>query len=110
MVKPVNWQGERALFVDYVPVAEPDATLSDDTLLDMPDDLVEKPGRAPAAQAPEVNCRTPAVCCESRQVSRRTRQALAELRRDTIPGRADDVGMIVDGQEWGGSILVNTDR
>ena len=32
------------------------------------------------------------------------------LRRGAIPGRVDGAGIIVNGQEWGGLILVNTDR
>jgi len=48
--------------------------------LDLLDALVEARGRVPAAQVLGVNCRTLALCCDSRQVSRRMRRALVEFR------------------------------
>ena len=66
--------------MDYVPVAEPDATLPDDTLLNLLDDLVEEPGRVAAAQTLGVNHRAPAICCNYRQVFRRTRLGLVDCR------------------------------
>ena len=44
----------------------------------MTDALVEERRRVAAAQAPEVNHRAPAHCCDSRQVSRRTLLGLAD--------------------------------
>jgi len=41
---------------------------------------VEERGRVPAAQALGVNYRTLALCCDSREVSRRMRRALVEFR------------------------------
>ena len=68
----MNGHDERALPVDYVPVAEPDAALSDARL--------EEEGRAPSAQAPGVNRRAPAICGDSRQVFHRTRLELEDCR------------------------------
>ena len=62
------------------PGIEPDAPLSDDALLDLLDALVEARGRVPAAGVLGVNYRTLALCCDSRQVSRRMRRALVEFR------------------------------
>ncbi len=52
----------------------------DQPLLDLLDTLVEERGRVPAAEALAVNYRTVMACYESRRVSRRMRQALAEFR------------------------------
>ena len=79
-MKPARGHDERALPVDYVPVAEPDATLPDDTLLNLLDDLVEEPGRVAAAHTLGVNQRALAFCGDSRQVSRRTRLGLVDCR------------------------------
>ncbi|MDE2843120.1 MAG: hypothetical protein OXN21_07040 [Chloroflexota bacterium] len=48
--------------------------------MDLLDALVEERGRVPAAQALGVNYRTLALCCDSREVSRRMRRALVEFR------------------------------
>ena len=62
------------------PVVEPDASLSDDALLDLLDALAEERGWVSAAEVLGVNCRTLAPCGDSRQVSRRMRRALLEFR------------------------------
>ena len=80
MVNAVNDRDDPVIDVKHDPVGEPDATLSDGALLDLLDALVDERGRVPAARVLGVNCRTPAICCGCRQVSRRTRQALAALR------------------------------
>ncbi len=48
--------------------------------MDLLDAVVAERGRVPAAEALGVNYRTLAFCCDSRQVSRRMRQALLDLR------------------------------
>ncbi|MCY3691916.1 MAG: hypothetical protein OXH30_07945, partial [Chloroflexi bacterium] len=48
--------------------------------MDLLDALVEERGRVPAAQVLGVNYRTLALCCDSREVSRRMRRALVEFR------------------------------
>ena len=70
--------------------AEP--SLSDDLLLDLLDALVEERGRVPAAQILGVNYRTLANCCDSRQVSRRMKQALVDFRNagTSVIGEAAD--------------------
>ena len=80
MVKAVNHDDDATLEVDCDPVTEPDSSLSDGPLLDLLDVLVEERGRVPAAQVLGVNYRTLALCCDSRQVSRRMRRALVEFR------------------------------
>ena len=79
-VKPVNGHDERDPEAGQEPGIEPDAPLSDDILLELLDGLVNERGRVPAAQVLGVNYRTLALCCESRQVSRRMREALLEFR------------------------------
>ena len=54
--------------------------LSDDSLLDMLDALVEQRGKVAAAEALGVNYRTMMACHESRKVSRRMRKALEEFK------------------------------
>ncbi len=66
-----------------------DSPLSDDALLDLLDDLVDRRGRVPAAEVLGVNYRTVARCQQSRQVSRRMRQALQEYR-DTLEVSEDE--------------------
>ena len=80
MVKALNGDDCAAPGVDCDSGTEPDTPLSDDALLDMLDALVEERGRVPAAEALGVNYRTLALCCDSRQVSRRMRRALVEFR------------------------------
>ena len=80
MVKSVCDQDEPALEWGQEPEVEPQAPLSDALLLDLLDALVEERGRVPAAQILGVNYRTLALCCDSRQVSRRMRRALVEFR------------------------------
>ncbi len=63
--------------------------LSDASLLDMLDSLVDGRGRVAAAEALGVNYRTLAACCDSRHVSRRMRRALEEYR-DTAADDGDD--------------------
>ena len=86
-MKTVNDHDEPLWEAGQNPEIEPDAPLSDDLLLDLLDALVEERGRVPAAQSLGVNYRTLALCCDSRQVSRRMRQALVEFR-----DRVSDVG------------------
>ena len=59
---------------------EADSPLSDQSLLDLLDALVESRGRVAAAEALGVNYRTMMNCHDSRRVSRRMRRALEELR------------------------------
>ena len=66
---------------------EADSPLSDESLLDLLDALVESKGRVAAAETLGVNYRTMMACYESRRVSRRMRRALREFR-----GRAADDG------------------
>ena len=80
MVNAVNDRDDPVIDVKHDPVGEPDATLSDGALSDLLDALVDEQGRVPAARVLGVNYRTLSHCCDSRQVSRRTRQALAALR------------------------------
>ena len=72
MVKALSY--DDVLAVDHDPEIEPDTPL-----LDLPDTLVEERGRVPAAQVLGVNYRTLALCCDTRQVSRRMRRALLEF-------------------------------
>ena len=80
MVKALNDDDDATLGVDQDPDVERDSPLSDAPLLDLLDALVEERGRVPAAEALGVNYRTLALCCDSRQVSRRMRRALVEFR------------------------------
>ncbi len=105
MVKPVNDHDQPHLEADHDPGKEPDAPLSDDALLDLLDALVEERGRVPAAQVLGVNYRTLSHCCDSRQVSRRMRQALVEFHaargsadcaKDV--GDADGAAVVVDAE------------
>ena len=80
MVKALNDDGDDAREVGCDPGTEPDAALSDGPLLDLLDALVEERGRVPAAQVLGVNYRTLALCCDTREVSRRMRRALVEFR------------------------------
>ena len=80
MVRSVNDRDEHAFEVDHDPGEEPDTPLSDDALLDLLDVLVAERGRVPAAEVLGVNYRTLALCCDSREVSRRMRQALVDFR------------------------------
>ena len=72
--------------------------LSDQSLLDLLDALVEKRGRVAAAQALGVNYRTLSNCCDSRRVSRRMREALEEFRDNAVE---DGAGEGVDGDGVG---------
>ena len=81
MVKPVRDQEEPAFGADHDPGVEPDVPLSDEALLELLDGLVNDRGRVPAARTLGVNYRTLANCCDSRQVSRRMRQALGDFRK-----------------------------
>ena len=65
---------------DGVSVPLSDAPLSDDSLLDLLDALVEQRGKVAAAEALGVNYRTMMACHESRKVSRRMRKALEEFK------------------------------
>ena len=65
---------------DGAPGDRPDFPLSDTPLLDLLDALVNDRGRVAAAEALGVNYRTMMACYDSRNVSRRMRQALAEFR------------------------------
>ena len=80
MVKALNDDDDATLAEDHEPVVDADTPLSDDALLDLLDALVEERGRVPAAQVLGVNYRTLALCCDSRQVSRRMRRVLLEFR------------------------------
>ena len=83
---------------DGSPVYEPDSPLSDDTLLDLLDALVDGRGRVAAAEALGVNYRTMMACYGSRRVSRRmrqARQALEEFRK--TGGVQDDEPEVIDG-------------
>jgi len=76
-----------------------DAPLSDDSLLDMLDALVNDRGKVAAAEALGVNYRTMVTCHESRHVSRRMRKALAEFRDATFDGGGehdDDAGDVME--------------
>ena len=70
---------------------EADSPLSDQSLLDLLDALVESRGRVAAAEALGVNYRTMMNCHDSRRVSRRMRRALQELR-DNASSDDDNVG------------------
>ena len=73
----------------------------DALLLDLLDALVSDRGRTAAARALGVNYRTMMTCYDSRRVSRRMRQALAEFRDATDAG--DDVEQkVVDGDDAAG--------
>ncbi len=80
MVNAVNDRDDPVIDVKHDPVGEPDVTLSDGALSDLLDALVDEQGRVPAARVLGVNYRTLSHCCDSRQVSRRMRQALVEFR------------------------------
>ena len=80
MVKAVNHDDDATREVDYGAGPEPDSPLLDGPLLDLLDALVEERGRVPAAQALGVNYRTLALCCDTREVSRRMRRALLDFR------------------------------
>ena len=80
-MKPVHGHDDLAVDVEHDPVAEPDAALSDQALSDLPDALVDERGRVAAAQTLGVNDRAPAICCNYRQVFRRTRLGLVDCRR-----------------------------
>lgn len=90
MVKTVSDHDEPALEVDHAPEIEADTPLSDSSLLELLDALVEEQGRVPAARVLGVNYRTLANCCDTRRVSRRMRQALVAFR---------DAGGVDDGSE-----------
>jgi len=76
MVKALNDDDDDALVAECDPEMEPEALLSDDALLDLLDALVEERGRVPAALVLGVKYHTLAICCDSRQASRRMRRAL----------------------------------
>ena len=77
-----------------------DTHLSDQSLLDLLDSLVNNRGRVAASEALGVNYRTLVNCYESRRVSRRMRQVLQEFR-DAEAG--DGEPEVVDGDgEAGG--------
>ena len=65
--------------------------LSDASLLDLLDALVNDRGKVAAAEVLGVNYRTLVACYESRRVSRRMRRALEEYR-DTADGDGDEQG------------------
>ena len=92
MVKALNDDDDPALEAGRGPGAEPDVPLSDDALLDLLDALAEGRGRVPAAELLGVNYRTLALCCDSRQVSRRMRRALVEFRDRGAGGGETGVG------------------
>lgn len=75
----MNDRDQPAIDTEHDPVAEPDAPISDGALLDLLDALVDEQGRVPAARVLGVNYRTLSHCCDSRQVSRRMRQALVDF-------------------------------
>ena len=66
-------------------------SLSDASLLDLLDALVNDRGKVAAAEVLGVNYRTLVACYESRRVSRRMRRALEEYR-DTADGDGDEQG------------------
>ena len=74
---------------------EADSPLSDQSLLDLLDTLVESRGKVAAAEALGVNYRTMTNCYDSRRVSRRMRRALQEFRDasgvEIEVGNSDDV-------------------
>ena len=74
---------------------EPNTPLSDSSLLDMLDSLVEQRGRVAAAEVLGVNYRTLMTCYESRRVSPRMRSALEEYLDEHI----GDVAGLVDGDD-----------
>ena len=74
---------------------EPNTPLSDSSLLDMLDSLIERRGRVGAAAVLGVNYRTLMACYESRSVSPRMRSALEEYRDDHM----GDVAGLVDGDD-----------
>ncbi len=89
MVRTVNDRDEHAFEVDHDPGEEPDTPLSDDALLDLLNVLVAERGRVSAARVLTLNYPTLALCCDSREVSRRMRQALVDFRD---AGAADEGG------------------
>ena len=92
MVKALNHDDDATLEADRDSDVERDSSLSDGPLLDLLDALVEGRGRVPAAEALGVNYRTLALCCDSRQVSRRMRRALLDFRNANAPvsGESED--------------------
>ena len=66
-----------------------DSSLSDDSLLDLLDALVESRGKVAAAEALRVNYRTMLACYDSRRVSRRMRRALRGLQDAGGGGEGD---------------------
>ena len=103
MVNAVNDRDEPAIDLEHDPVAEPETPLSDGALLDLLDALVDQRGRVPAARVLGVNYRTLSHCCDSRQVSRRMRQALVEFR-DAGGYGGGEVGNGVDGAPPDGDV------
>ncbi|MDE2685754.1 MAG: hypothetical protein F4W95_10515 [Chloroflexi bacterium] len=81
MVKTLNDDDDSTLGADCDPGIEQDAPL-----LDLLDAMVDERGRAPAAGVLGVNYRTLALCCDSRQVSRRMRRALVDFRDRGVDG------------------------
>jgi len=71
---------ERVCEAGQDPEIEPDTSLSDDTLLDLLDALVNDRGPTGAAEALGVNYRTVSRCQRSRRVTQRMRQVLQEFR------------------------------
>ena len=69
--------------------------------MDLLDGLVAERGRAHTAEVLEVNYRTLALCCDSRQVSRRMWQALLDLRDSGESGGHGDVAPEVGGGNTG---------
>ncbi len=79
MVKSLNDDDEPALEVSHAPRLEPGALLSDGTLLDLLDALVEERGRVPAVEVLGVNYLTLALRCDARQVSRLMQSPMVEF-------------------------------
>ena len=103
MVKAVSDHDKPALEVDHAPEVGADTPLSDETLLDLLDALVEEQGRVTGAQVLGVNYRTLANCCDTRQVSRRMRQALVAFRDagGLVSDQPDSVGDVNQTEERG---------
>ena len=79
-----------------------DSALSDESLLDLLDALVESRGKVAAAEALGVNYRTMVTCYESRHVSRRMRKALRGFQDAGGDGEGDGDGVVEDDR----SVLV----
>ena len=90
---------ERSAGAAATPAAGRTHPLSDQPLLDVQDALVNDRGRVAAAEALGVNYRTMMACYDSRRVSRRMRQALAELRDSAV--FVDDGGAEAGGGDDG---------